>query len=137
HTDRLLTSLFAGFAWSAAVGAVVTDRVAFSIVTGALLLLRARSLDRTRMLVFASSGIATIATTFAVAAAAAHQHGPAIVAVTAVLAAVAIYLGSATSLSPVGRRGVELVECVALVAMVPLTCWICGLFTAVRGLNPL
>ncbi len=137
HADRLLTSLFAGFAWSAAVGAVVTDRVAFSIVTGALLLLRARSLDKTRMLVFGSSGTVTIATTFAVAAVAAPQHGPAIVAMTAVLAAVAIYLGSATSLSPVGRRGVELVECVALVAMVPLTCWICGLLTAVRGLNPL
>ena len=134
HADRLLTSLFAGFAWSAAVGAVVTGRVVFSIVTGALLLLRARSLDKTRMLVFSSSGTVTIATTFA---AAAPQHGPAIVAVTAVLAAAAIYLGSATSLSPVGRRGVELMECVALVAMVPLTCWICGLFTAVRGLNPL
>jgi type VII secretion integral membrane protein EccD len=135
--DRLLTSLFAGFAWSAAIGAMVTDRVAFSTVTGALLLLRAGSPDRTRMLVFSSSGIAAIATTFAVAAAAAPQYGPAIVAVTAVLAATAIYLGSATSLSPVGRRGVELVQCVALVATVPLACWTCGLFTAVRGLNPL
>lgn len=137
HADRLLTSLLAGLAWSAAVGAVVADRVAFSTVTGALLLLRARSLDRTRMLVFSSSGTTAIATTFAVAAAAAPQRGPAIVAVTALLAAAAIYLGSATSLSPVGRRGVELVECVALVAMVPLTCWICGLFTAVHGLNSL
>jgi type VII secretion integral membrane protein EccD len=135
--DRLLTSLFAGFAWSAAIGAMVTDGVAFSTVTGALLLLRAGSPDRTRMLVFSSSGTATIATTFAVAAAAAPQHGPAIVAVTAVLAAAAIYLGSATSLSPVGRRAVELVQCVALVATVPLACWTCGLFTAVRGLNPL
>jgi type VII secretion integral membrane protein EccD len=136
HADKLLTSLFTGFAWSAAVGAMVTDRVAFSSVTGALLLLRARSLDRTRMIVFSSSGTVTIATTFAVAAAAAPQHGPAIVAVTATLAATAIYLGSATSRSPVWRRGVELVQCVALVAMVPLTCWVCGLFTAVRGLSP-
>jgi hypothetical protein len=133
----LLTSLFAGFAWSAAVGAMVTDRIAFSTVTGVLLLLGARSLDRTRMIVFSSSGTVTIATTFAVAAAGAPQHPPAIVAVTATLAAVAIYLGSAVSLSPVGRRGVELLECVALVAMVPLTCWVCGLFTAVRGLSPL
>jgi type VII secretion integral membrane protein EccD len=137
HADKLLTSLFAGFAWSAAVGAMVTDRVVFSTVTGALLLLRARSLDRTRMIVFSSSGTVTIATTFAVAATAAPRHGPAIVAVTATLAVAAIYLGSATSLSPVGRRGIELVECVALVTMVPLTCWVCGLFTAVRGLSPL
>ncbi|HZC51279.1 MAG TPA: hypothetical protein VE441_02100, partial [Mycobacterium sp.] len=34
------------------------------------------------------------------------------------------------------RRGVEVVECLALIALVPLTCWICGLYGTVRGLNP-
>ena len=142
RADKWLTSLFAAFAWSAALGAIVTDivtdQLAFPLVTGALLLLRARALDRTKMLVFSTSGIATIATTFAVAAAGAPRHGPTIVTVTALLAATAIYLGSvgpARRLSPVGHRTVELLECVALAAMVPLTCWICGLFNAVRSLT--
>jgi uncharacterized membrane protein len=62
-----------------------------------------------------------------------------IAAATATLAAVAVYLGfvaPAMSFSPVVRRSVELLELLALVAIVPLTCWICGLYDAVRGLNP-
>jgi hypothetical protein len=57
---------------------------------------------------------------------------------TATLAAAAIYLGfvaPAISLSPLIHRGVEVLECLALVAMVPMTSWVCGLYNAVRGLN--
>jgi hypothetical protein len=88
---------------------------------------------------FVVSGIATTGTTFGVIAASTPDHGPWIAAMTAMLAATAIYLGfvaPAMSLSPVVRRSVELLECLALVAMVPLTCWICGLYGTVRGLNP-
>jgi hypothetical protein len=55
------------------------------------------------------------------------------------LAAAAVYLGFVApvmSPSPVLRRGVELSEYLALVAMAPLTCWICGFYGAVRALNP-
>jgi hypothetical protein len=45
------------------------------------------------------------------------------------------FVAPAIPLSPVVRRGVEVLECLALIATVPLTCWICGLYSAVRGLN--
>jgi type VII secretion integral membrane protein EccD len=144
RADGWLASLLAAFASSAAVGAVVTafagasriGSIAFAAIIGALLLLRTRH-DRRRTLVFAVTGIITTGASFAVAAASAP--GPLIAAATATLAAVSVYLGfvaPAMSFSPVVRRSVELLELLALVAMVPLTCWICGLYDAVRGLNP-
>jgi hypothetical protein len=95
-------------------------------------------MGKSRTLIFVVSGTATTGTTFGVIAASAPDHGPSIAAMTAMLAATAIYLGFVAptmSLSPVVRRSVELLECLALVAMVPLTCWICGLYGTVRGLN--
>ena len=147
RADKWLTSLLASFSCSAAVGAIITvlagaprlSCIAFATVTGSLLLLYARSMGRSRTLMFVVSGIVTTGITFGVIAASTPDHGPWIAAMTAMLAAAAIYLGfvaPAMSLSPVVRRSVELLECLALVAMVPLTCWICGLYGTVRGLNP-
>jgi ESX secretion system protein EccD len=146
RADKCLTNLFAGLSSSATVGAVVTvitgasrlSCIAFGVVTASLLLLRSRFHDKQRMLVFVVSGIVIAGMTFGVAALRAPEHGPWIAVATVILAAVAMYLGfiaPATSLSPVARRGVELLECLALVAMVPLTCSICGLYGAVRGLT--
>jgi type VII secretion integral membrane protein EccD len=146
RADKWLTSLLASFSCSAAVGAIITvltgeprlSCIAFATVTGSLLLLYARSMGKSRTLIFVVSGTATTGTTFGVIAASAPDHGPSIAAMTAMLAATAIYLGFVAptmSLSPVVRRSVELLECLALVAMVPLTCWICGLYGTVRGLN--
>jgi type VII secretion integral membrane protein EccD len=144
RADNSLTSLLAAFSASAAAGAIVTalmrnpESIAFATVAGALLLLRARTADRRRRLVFTISGTTIVATTFAIAAANAPQYGPWTAAVTALLGAVPIYLGSVAPtvlLSPFARRSIKLLECVALVAIVPMTCWICGVFSAVRGLN--
>jgi ESX secretion system protein EccD len=146
RANNWLTSLVAAFSGSAAVGAIITgltcaprlSRIVFATVAGSLLLLHARSIDPRRTLMFVVSGIVTIGTTFGVTAASAPGHGPWIAAMTAMLAAAAMYLGfvaPAMSLSPVVRRGVELLECMALVAMVPLTCWICGLYGTIRGLH--
>ncbi len=89
------------------------------------------------MLVFVVSGIVITGTTFGVTAL--HTtHGPWFATATAILAATAMYLGFVApgiSLSPLVHRGIELLEGVALVAMVPLTCWICGVYGAVRGLS--
>jgi hypothetical protein len=38
-------------------------------------------------------------------------------------------------LSPIGRRSVELLEYLALAVVVPLACWICGLYGAARSMN--
>lgn len=144
RADRWLASLRAGLASTAGAGAVVTvlagaprpSCVAFGTLAGTLLLLRCRSGDGTRMLVFAVSGIAATSTTFGVAALRAPMDGPSVAAATAALVAAAMYLGfAADTFSPVLRRGVELLEWLALAALVPLTCWICGLYGAVRGLS--
>lgn len=146
RADAWLSSLLAGFSSSAAIGAVVTvlagaprlSCMAFGSITGALLLLRARSSDSRRMLAFVIAGIGVVGTTFGVAALSTPGHGPWVAAATASLVAAAMYLGfvaPAISLPPLARRSVEALEWLALVAMVPLTCWICGLYGAVRGLN--
>jgi type VII secretion integral membrane protein EccD len=145
RADDWLTSLLGAFASSATVGAIATvlageprlSCIAFGTVTGALLLLRARSDDRARTVVFVIGGIAITATTFGVVALSVPEHGAWIAAATAMLAAAAIFAGfvaPAIQPSPVVRRGIELLECLALIATVPLTCWICGLYSAVRGL---
>ncbi|SON58748.1 ESX-5 secretion system protein EccD5 [Mycobacterium simulans] len=143
RADVWLTSLLAAFASSAAIGAIAAaisarKAVPLAAVIAALLLLRARSVVWKRTLVFVISGITTATTTFAVAAAGAPRHGPWIAALAATLAAVAMYLGfmaPTTPLSPVARRSVQVLECLMLVTMVPLTCWICGVFSAVRGVD--
>lgn len=146
RADAWLSSLLAGFSSAAAVGAVVTvlagaprlSCMAFGAVTGALLLLRARSSDSARMLTFVIAGIGVVGATFGVAAWCTPGHGPWVAAATATLAAAATYVGCVpptVSLPPLLRRGVEATEWLALAAMVPLTGWICGLYGAVRGLN--
>ena len=146
RADRWLTGLTAAFASSAAIGAIATvlagaprlSCVAFGGLTAVLLLLRSRSHDPRKTLVFVIAGTLSIATTFVAVAVRMPQHGPWIAASTAALAATAIYLGfaaPAVPLSPVVRRGVESLEHAALVAMVPLTCWVCGLYGAARGLT--
>lgn len=147
RADNWLTSLLAALSGAATVGAIITvltgasrpSFIGFATVTGAVLLLYARRIDGRRALILVVGGIVTTGTTFAVTAASAPDHGPWIAAVTAVLAAAAIYLGivdPAMSLSPVVRRSAELLEFLALITMVPLTCWICGLYGTVRGLHP-
>lgn len=146
RADNWLAGLHAAFSASAAAGAVVTVLAgaprlccgAFGALTGGLLLLRSRSVDGIRMLVFVITGIVVLGITFGVIALRTPEHGPSIVAVTAMLAAAAMYLGFVAPvmpLSPPLHRGVELLECAALIAMVPLTCWICGVYGAIRGLN--
>jgi type VII secretion integral membrane protein EccD len=146
RADAWLATLLAAFSSSAAVGAVVTvlagapclSCTAYAAATGTLLLLRANSTDSKGILVCVSCAVATIGTTFGVAAVSTPRHGPWIAAATAVLVGAAVCLGFVMpriSLSPVGRRSIELVECSILVAMVPLACWICGLYDTTRGLH--
>jgi type VII secretion integral membrane protein EccD len=146
RADNWLAGLLAALVSMAAVGAIVTVLagaprlccIAFGGLTGALLMLRARSDDGLRTLVFLGCGIAIVAATFGVVALSMLRSGSWVAAMTATLAAAAIYLGSVAptiSISPLLRRGVEVLECLALVALVPVTSWVCGLYTAVRGLS--
>ncbi|OBK60044.1 type VII secretion integral membrane protein EccD [Mycobacterium paragordonae] len=142
RTDSRLTSLRAGFAAAAAIAAVTAALAAqraigLGAVTGAVLLLHTRT-DRPRQLPFAIIGISTLATTLVIATAHLPQQAPWIAALASAAAAAAIYLGFvAPAVTPVTRRGVHAVGCVALALVAPLTCWTCGAFGAVRGLGPL
>ncbi|GFG97643.1 type VII secretion integral membrane protein EccD [Mycobacterium timonense] len=143
RADRWLVSLRAGLSASAGVGAVVTvlagaprpSCLVFGAVTAAVLLLRCGSGDSAGLTGFAVSGIVTAATTFGVAAVLIKADGPTLVAATALVAA-AMYLGfAATASSPVVLRCAEALEWLAWAALVPLACWIGGLYAAVRGMN--
>lgn len=147
RADAWLSTLLAAFSSSTAIGAIVTvlagtprsGSSAFAAATGVLLLLRANSVDRKGKLVCVISAVVTVGTTFGLAAIRAPAHGPWIAAATTLLVAAAVYLGFVApgmSFSPIARKSVELLECVVLIAMVPLTCWICGLYGAARGLHP-
>jgi type VII secretion integral membrane protein EccD len=146
RADDWLTGLLAGLSSSAAVGSVATvlagasrfSCMAFGALTSALLLLRARSEEGPRMLAFVISGIVVAGSTFGAAALRAPQQGAWVATSVVAVAGAAIYLGFVApgiSLSPLARRGVDLLECMALIALIPLTCWICGLYGAIRGLS--
>ncbi|OBF80493.1 type VII secretion integral membrane protein EccD [Mycobacterium sp. 852002-51163_SCH5372311] len=146
RADAWLTSLLAAFSASAATGAIAIALagrgasrigcIALAALTAALLLLRIN--DGRNMIVYVVSGIATAGTTFAVVAAGIPACGAWIAGMTALAAAAAIYLGfvaPARPLAPAARRGIEVLECLVLVAMVPLTGWVCGLYSAVRSVD--
>ncbi len=137
-----LTSLQAGLAAAAAVGAATAAvsahrAIALAAVTGGLLVLHTRA-GRAPASMFAATGIATITTAFIIGAVSLPRQAPWIAALAAAAAAAAIYLGfvgPVDRLSPVARRGGHALECIALAVVTPLTCWTCGAFGAVRGLN--
>jgi type VII secretion integral membrane protein EccD len=146
-----LTSLFVGLSASAALGAIgavvglylaggpSAPGIAFATVTGGVLLLRARShRELARSVPLIVGGTAALSAALVVAAAVYPVHTADIAAASMLLAAVALCLGfidHTVAVSPVGRRSVELLEYLALAVVVPLACWICGLYGAARGLN--
>lgn len=140
--DRWLSSLSIALAAAAGAGADLAAlhaprAIALSAVTAVLLLLHTRR-DRRRALTFTTAGVVTMTITFVIGASSASRYGPWIAALTAVLAGTALYAGFVApglSLSPVARRTGEAFGCLTLVAVVPLTCWTCGAFDAIRGLN--
>lgn len=146
RADTWLTGLLAGLSVSAAVAAVATvlagaprpSCTAFGALTAALLLSRSRSTDIGRMLVFAISGIVVAATTFGMAAARAAVHGPWLTTATTASVVAAMYfgfVGPTRPASPILRRSAAVAEWLGMAAMVPLTCWICGIYGAVRGVS--
>ncbi len=146
-----LTSLIAAFAASAASGAIgaalapfLTGEprfpgLLFATVTGGVLLLRARAhRDLARSVPLIICGIVTFSAVLVAAAAAYPQWAAHVAAVSLMLGAVALCIasiGRATTISPIGRRSVELLEYLAFAVVVPLAVWLCGLYGATRSLN--
>ncbi|HYX98132.1 MAG TPA: type VII secretion integral membrane protein EccD [Mycobacterium sp.] len=146
-----LTSLTAAFSASAALGAIGAalgsfptgeprfPGLLFATVTGGVLLLRARAhRDLARSVPLIICGIATVSTVLVATAAAYPQWTAHVAGASLMLGAVALYLTSirdTTTVSPIGRRSVELLEYLALAVVVPLAVWLCGLYGATRSLN--
>jgi type VII secretion integral membrane protein EccD len=151
RADAWLTSLVAAFCATAALGAVGAAvgphsagdprwlGATFAGIAGGVLLLRARShRDLARSVPLLVAGTATLSATFITAAVVSPLCRPYIAAASTMLAAAALCVGFIThtnTLSPVGRRSIDLMEYLALAVVVPLACWICGLYGAVRGMN--
>jgi hypothetical protein len=111
--------------------------VAFAGAAGTALLLRARShTDGSQITALVSGGVAAvgIAVLSATADAAPHLSWPAAVAMA--LSGAAVGFGFAAPIrSPLARRGAEVLEGLALGTLVPLACWLCGIYGAARGLG--
>jgi type VII secretion integral membrane protein EccD len=145
RAHRWLTSLVAALSASAALGAVsATFRVSapsivFATVIGSIMMLRARThRGVARRLPLVICGAVTLSAALVAVAAGYPHHALHIAVLAAALAFLALYAGFAVStatVSPVGRRSLELLELFAFAIVVPLACWLCGLFGAARSVN--
>ena len=146
-----LTSLVTAFSASTALGAIGaavaphstggprSAGIVFATLSGGVLLSRTRAhRDLAVSLPLIVFGTATLSVAL-VGAESAYPTRSAYIATAAIgLAAGALRLGFvnlSAKVSPIGQRGIELLEYLALAAVLPLACWICGLYAAARGLN--
>ncbi|MCV7233242.1 type VII secretion integral membrane protein EccD [Mycobacterium branderi] len=142
RADTWLTGLIGAFSTTAACGAVTVANcapgvigVVFAAVTGAVLLAQARShRDMPKVLTLVTNGTATLSAALVAGAIAFRPPVAWLAAATAMLTAAA-FIAPTVRLSPVAQRGFELLERLALAALVPLGCWLCGLYGAARGLT--
>lgn len=145
-----LTGLVGGLSASAALGAALViltvgyhggnlfSGAVFAAVIAAVLMLRSRShTDLAQTVTLVIGGIVSLTAAFVAVSAAAPQLADWLCALAGIAAAAALFLGFAASsaaFTPIARRSVELIECLSLAAVLPLACWVCGLYGVVRGL---
>ncbi|CAJ1508505.1 EsaB/YukD family protein [[Mycobacterium] holstebronense] len=147
QTHDLLTGLVAAAAALAALGAAAVVGGApvaeaphlvgavFAATAGMALALRARShTDGVQIAALIAGGTATLAIGLLGAASNTTAQWPAALAVVLVAAALALGFTAPTT-SPLIRRGADVMEGLALGSLVPLACWLCGFYSAARGLN--
>jgi len=140
-----LSGLVIGSAAAAALGGVIVisghsgswpQATVFSAVVGLVMLLRVRThIDlRRRIALMVAGHIAVAAGVVLVVVSAPGQANWVCALATAIgLAALGGAVG--VTLSPLARRAVDLVEYLALAAVVPLACWVGGVYGLVRGLS--
>lgn len=149
HARRLLTGLVAAASLTSVAGALTAAQpfgstgihwpgVTFAVVTALVLMLRGRTYaGLTQAGTLIGAGTALLLVLFAAAALTEPALAPTLVVLAAVGVVVCLTLGvlaPGREFSPVQRRAVELVDYAAIAAVLPLTCWVAGLFTAMRGL---
>lgn len=146
---RTLTGLLTGFSLTAALGAVLVAAgghdenaipcAAFTVAVSTVLVLRGRQQHGViRSTAVFVAGLVSTAATFTLIAMSVPRHAPWLCLVVVVLGAGALLLTGTdvgSRMSPFARRGIEVVDYVSLVAVLPLACWISDLFGIVRGLS--
>ena len=144
---QTMTGLVAGSSASAALGSVLVacgsldggsalSASLFNAVAGLVLLLRARThAEMPRRIVLGAGGILSIAAGLAVTVISVPGQAHWASLLTAASGAVALGWLHGYPVSPVVRRSVELAEYLSLAAVLPLACWVVGLYGLVRGLS--
>lgn len=145
---RTLTGLISGSAMAAALGAAavaigevhntgaVVRGASFIGTVALVLLLRVRShVDGTRRSGLVAAAVVCAGAGFAAIAISAPAQAHVVSALAAAAGATALACLIGPRMSPIALRTVEVVEYVALAAVVPLACWVCGVYGWVRGMN--
>ncbi|MDT5067589.1 MAG: hypothetical protein QOK02_3744 [Mycobacterium sp.] len=114
-------------------GAQSLPGAGFAAVSGIVVLLRVRThVDEVRRRVLAVAGLASMSTAFVIIAVA---HPAQTGWVSSVIVAIGLGAARPVRLNAAAVRAVEVLEYSALVAVVPLACWIGGVYAIVRGVS--
>lgn len=109
-----------------------------ALLTALILLLRGRTFAEVQHAVPLVAGGATVVLVLLIAVVYSALQGSTVHFVVAVAVAVtALVFGSfvpGREYSPVLRRAAELIEYAAIAAVIPMACWVCGLYSAMRAL---
>ncbi|RDH76019.1 type VII secretion integral membrane protein EccD [Mycolicibacterium moriokaense] len=142
---RTLTGLLAGFSLSAAAGVALVaadtgvSAIAFSGAVSIALLMRAGQQRGTpRSAAVLAAGLITCTATFTAAVVAFAGHAAWLCSAAVGLGTAALYAthtNAEARLSPSARRAVDVVDYLALLSVVPLACWVGGVFGFVRELG--
>jgi type VII secretion integral membrane protein EccD len=140
-----LTGLVIGSAAAAALGAVLVasgipdgrpTAVVFAAVVGLVMVLRARThIDVCRRAALVAAGMAAIAASCAGVVISAPGQANWVCLVATAIGASMLGRGFGATGSVLARRAVDVLEYVALASVLPLACWVGGLYGFVRGLS--
>ena len=147
-THRTLTGLVCGASMAASLGVAsvalwpIRDAgsalrdTTFTAVIALILLLRVRThADAIRRIGLAISATFVAAAGFVAAAVSAPGQAHFTSALAAAAGAAALTCLVGLTMSPIAARAIEVLEYLALAAVVPLACWVGGIYGLARGLN--
>ena len=143
-----LTGLVIGSAGAAALGAVLVasgcvndgrlwpNAAVFAAVVGLVMVLRARThIDKRRRTALVVGGMAASAAGVGLVVVSAPEQANWVCVLATVVGLSMLGGAFGVTVSPLARRAVEVLEYLALAAVVPLACWVGGLYGLVRGLS--